>query len=252
MNSKWLHIYKYNHIFFLAIFFITISNFAQEEKIFYEITCESGEKNAERYFSDGIYVLYSFGLTVSLSGSDYGFAQYYNDYLNEKYGFKYESKGCVKMPNDNCFNIRMKELLFEKYGDDMFVRAKNEAIHNFKKTEAYNKVQGDINNDKIFHQFLVHKKAEFKGGKDLMKKFVLENFGEGEEDDLDTYLSVSFTVEKDGSISDVELKTFWDRDIYKGANAHKIVQKLEAMPKWNPAIYFGNVVRVYESMTIPR
>ncbi|WP_298902700.1 hypothetical protein [uncultured Psychroserpens sp.] len=234
----------------LALSFIFLSlvvNAQQVRIIESEITCESGEDMATKDFDKGIYKVYSFGLLGKIE--DYGFGEYYKDYVFKKYGVLFIHQGCVIVKDEECYTIKMEELLYQKYGKNMFEIARKEAGLAFKQTLKYEKIKERMDANKVF--FIVHQPPKFEKGKEGLDDFILKNFGKGDPTNYDTYIRASFVVEKDGSISNIKLTSFWQSKPYKGDDAESILKKLQEMPKWKPGSHFSEVVRTGESISIP-
>ncbi len=81
-------------------------------------------------------------------------------------------------------------------------------------------------------------KPEFPGGIEKFYKFVSNNYQTPEEEGLKGKVFVSFTVEKDGSLTDIKVL----RDIGFGTGAEAI-RVLKKCPKWTPAEQNGKKVR---------
>nr|WP_321236308.1 hypothetical protein [uncultured Psychroserpens sp.] len=92
--------------------------------------CLSGTEQAINNFNLGIYNIYSFGWAGQPTG---GFEAYYNKHLFEKFGIKMVSMGCVVMPSDECYNKKMQELLYDRFGDNLFEKTREEAQEAFDK-----------------------------------------------------------------------------------------------------------------------
>lgn len=101
--------------------------------------------------------------------------------------------------------------------------------------------------DKI-HQF-ADEMPEFKGGMDELYKFIQKNlqYPDYEKDnDIQGNVYARFVVEKDGSITNIEiLKTVTDSQYFD----KEVKRVISIMPKWNPAVHRTREVRAY--MTLP-
>ncbi|SDO00396.1 TonB family C-terminal domain-containing protein [Prevotella communis] len=94
---------------------------------------------------------------------------------------------------------------------------------------------------------VVEQMPEFPGGKEALMKFISENVKypkEAEEKGLQGRVVVRYVIEKDGSISEVEIAKSVNE--YLDAEAIRVVN---AMPKWIPGKQKGEPVRV--KFTIP-
>ena len=91
---------------------------------------------------------------------------------------------------------------------------------------------------------------EFPGGEQKRAMFIGKNIvypQEAKETGISGTSYVSFVVEKDGSVTDVELL----RDFKKCPSCDKEAMNVaRKMPKWSPGIQFGRVVRVQYNMPI--
>lgn len=98
-------------------------------------TCEDGDKEAIKDFNKGIYNSFSYGLlvTVTPKKSEIGFEKFYEDYLRKKYSINFENRGCVLTDFSSCYSETMDKLINEKFGSDIFKRARKEAKKLFKK-----------------------------------------------------------------------------------------------------------------------
>ena len=95
-------------------------------------------------------------------------------------------------------------------------------------------------NDTVFQ--VVDEMPEYPGGVEAMMKYISENVKypeEAKEKDIAGRVFISFVVEKDGSVSNVEVK----RGIGGGCD-DEAVRVVKAMPKWKPGKKDGKFVRV--------
>ena len=87
----------------------------------------------------------------------------------------------------------------------------------------------------------------YMGGEEAMYKYISENLHYPEQakaDGIAGRVHVSFVIEKDGSVTDVEVK----RGIGHGCD-EEAVRVVKSMPRWTPGTLFGKPVRV--QYTIP-
>ena len=93
------------------------------------------------------------------------------------------------------------------------------------------------------HVFIVvEKMPSFPGGPDAMTRFIRQNLRYprvAEENGVEGRVTVSFVVNRDGEIVDIEIMRGVDRHL--DAEAIRIVR---AMPRWNPGEQRGKPVRV--------
>ena len=96
-------------------------------------------------------------------------------------------------------------------------------------------------NDKVFEK--VEDMPEFPGGEQAMMDFVAKNVQypkEAMEKEISGRVLVGFIVEKDGSISEMEIV----KGIGGGCD-EEAVRVVKAMPKWKPGKQKGKPVRVH-------
>ena len=95
-------------------------------------------------------------------------------------------------------------------------------------------------NDSIYQ--IVDQMPEFPGGTEALLKFVANNVKypeKAKDEEISGRVFISFVIEKDGSVSNVELK----RGIGGGCD-DEAVRVVKAMPKWKPGKDKGKPVRV--------
>ena len=94
----------------------------------------------------------------------------------------------------------------------------------------------------------VDQSAEFPGGRKAMLKFFAENVVYPEEalkQDIQGCVRISATIDKDGSVKNVEVV----ESVHPLLDA-EAVRVVKQMPKWNPGIMNGKPVRVKFSLPI--
>lgn len=94
---------------------------------------------------------------------------------------------------------------------------------------------------------VVEQDPTFPGGYDGLAKFLSENIKYPElakANGITGKVFVQFTVEKDGSVSNIKLI----RDIGGGCG-QEVIRVVQLMPKWNPGMQKGKPVRT--SFTLP-
>lgn len=107
--------------------------------------------------------------------------------------------------------------------------------------EAEKKVE-----DKVFDAVEQH--PSFPGGQGAMFSYINNNLQypeKAKENGVQGRVSVKFIVEKDGSISNVEVNRSVDTDLDNEA-----IRVIKSMPKWNPAKQNGTEVRAYYNVPI--
>ena len=108
--------------------------------------------------------------------------------------------------------------------------------------------KSDMKPDKNGVYQIVEEMPEFPGGVEAMMKYVGENVKypeEAKDKEIQGRVFVSFIVEKDGSVSNVEVK----RGIGGGCD-EEAVRVIKAMPKWKPGKQEGKPVRVSYMMPL--
>ena len=95
--------------------------------------------------------------------------------------------------------------------------------------------------DKVFD--VVEQQPSFPGGQAALNSYIGNNLQypeKAKENGVQGRVSVKFIVEKDGSISNVEVNRSVDTDLDNEA-----MRVIKSMPKWNPAKQNGTEVRAY-------
>ena len=105
-----------NYLTILTLFFCQIIHSQEKKLVWTEKTCQSGIEKAQKDFNEGYYYLESFGL---LALEDIEFWKFYKNYLLEKYMI-ISTNSCVVTDYKECYSKKIKKLLFEKYGTDIF------------------------------------------------------------------------------------------------------------------------------------
>lgn len=101
----------------------------------------------------------------------------------------------------------------------------------------------------VYEQDKVERKAEFAGGKDKQLEFLLQNLRypkEAEMDRVSGTVRVHFIVEKDGTLTDVKVP----ESVHPALDAEGI-RVVKAMPKWTPAQLNGKAVRSKMVLSFP-
>ena len=91
---------------------------------------------------------------------------------------------------------------------------------------------------KVYNMAGIQVKPSFPGGMEKFYQFIGKNYKTPEEDGLKGRVIVSFTVEKDGSLTDIKVL----RDIGYGTG-EEAVRVLKKSPKWAPGEQNGKKVR---------
>lgn len=190
-------------------------------------SCVDGIQEAIADANKGKYKLLSYGYPMY---EDWDFESFYEFYVEEKYGIIIGNGGCVVFENTQCYNDTMAKIIFHKFGDDIFEKARAEA------EIAYDSVtQKRIQSGYVFDH--VDTYPTFKGGKDSLVSYLMKNLSY--EGNTSGKVLVSFVVEQNGEISNIVIR--------KGLNEEadqEVIRVLNAMPKWNPGTYHNQPVRV--------
>jgi TonB family protein len=95
---------------------------------------------------------------------------------------------------------------------------------------------------------VVENQPEFPGGNAAMMKFLSDNIKypkSAQDNGIQGRVIVNFVVEKDGSLSDVQVVHSQDPALDKEA-----VRVIESMPKWKPGTQRGETVRVRYTLPV--
>ena len=89
----------------ILLFLFSVSLFSQNQNVYKRITCEDGIEQAILDASKGGYKLISYGLMISFE--DYGFGEFYSDFVYKKFGIQFSNGGCVIMPDTKCYKEKI-------------------------------------------------------------------------------------------------------------------------------------------------
>lgn len=98
--------------------------------------------------------------------------------------------------------------------------------------------------DKVFD--IVEEMPSFPGGQGAMNSYIGNNLQypeRAQKNGIQGRVIIKFVVEKDGSISNVEVNRSVDPDLDNEA-----MRVIKSMPKWNPGKQNGTEVRVYYNL----
>jgi hypothetical protein len=123
----------------LALIFTFILSYSQSEKIVTKInadsiffkSCESGTNRAIEDAENGIYNYYKNVSTGVKTKEEWKFSEFYQKYLKSDYGILVKDRGCVVTSQSECYSKKMNELIEKKYGEDIFIRTREQAKKNF-------------------------------------------------------------------------------------------------------------------------
>ena len=97
----------------------------------------------------------------------------------------------------------------------------------------------------IYNSNDIEVQPSYPGGIDEFRKFVARNYNLSPDRDIKGNVIIQFVVEKDGSLTDIEVV----RDLGYGAGA-EAVRVLKRAKKWNPGVQNGRNVRVKYTLPI--
>ncbi|MBE0390812.1 energy transducer TonB [Flavobacterium sp. PL002] len=100
-------------------------------------------------------------------------------------------------------------------------------------------------NDKVYNNSEVDEKPYFNGGLEKFYRFIAKNFKMPEERGLKGKIIVEFIIEKDGSITSINVI----QDIGFGC-AEETVRLLNISPKWLPGKKNSEIVRTLYKLPI--
>ncbi|NNF85743.1 MAG: hypothetical protein HKM26_04275 [Winogradskyella sp.] len=115
------------HLILILALLSTSSIFSQSKLTTmnnHENPCDYGTEMAITDFSNGKYVMVTYGLIVS---QDWDFENYYIDYMAKNYNVIMSFGGCTVLPSELCYSNKMKELLRDKFGANFFEESKEAA-----------------------------------------------------------------------------------------------------------------------------
>jgi hypothetical protein len=102
----------------------TDNSFKKDSIVYTKRDCEKGVEDARDDFKNGKYNCYSYGLIIS-KYSD--FENYLQNYRKTKYGIISKNAGCVISEHSECYSKVMTELVYEKFGSDIFDKSRKDA-----------------------------------------------------------------------------------------------------------------------------
>ncbi len=116
-----------------------------------------------------------------------------------------------------------------------------------KKTEMVAKSESDDDDDDMIMGMIVEQKPVFPGGQKALMEFLKSNLvypKAAQDSSIQGRVIVRFTIEKDGSITDVEVV----RGVHPALD-EEAVRVVSMMPKWKPGTQMGDTVRT--KFTLP-
>ncbi len=216
---------KLNLVLFCLVLFSCNSS-SEVEKTILDSTCEEAQNQAIKDASNGVYKLHSYGLMIRL---DWEFQKFYEDYMLQTYSIDVTNAGCETSEGTKCYAKKMNELVEQKFGADVMARAQGEAEKQFMAN-----LQEKIDSGFVFQ--IVDSMPSFIGGDDQLKASLDESLST-QKSNVGEY-QVSFVVEVDGSVSNVEMHKSSNKD----AN-ETILEAIRTLPNFTPAQHYGKSVR---------
>ena len=240
------------HILFLIILTFYYSIFSQEdpqythymynmtiEMPFDSISCEKAKMRAVEDFKNGKYNSNANWLSAIRNRK---FHKFYSDFIKNKYNITF-NKSSDLGSFSNCYPNKMRKLILRKFGNNIFIKSRNEAIEEYKKTTFFiENIKPKIVTNKIF-EGIVLEPSEYIFGRDSLRTYIRSKLFDFKDDK--GYIVVNFIVEKDGTMSDVKVDKFKQMDSIANEKAVKYIKLLK---KWKPAKHFGVIVRVRKSL----
>ncbi|MBK7214476.1 MAG: hypothetical protein IPH88_14475 [Bacteroidales bacterium] len=97
-------------------------------------SCEEGILDAKSDFNNGIYNASSYGFVAEITPKiEVGFNEFCKEYMLKKYSINIESKGCIISKYSECYTKTAQNLIFQKFGKDIFEKSRKEAMVLFRK-----------------------------------------------------------------------------------------------------------------------
>jgi len=199
--------------------------------------CDKGNKKAISDFQNNIYILQTLGQAVNKE-----FDPFFIKYTKEKYNISITSAPCVIFTESNCYTKTMRARVLAKFGNDIEVKMKDEAIAAFKKTNEYiSTIKPKIDTGFVFRG--AHTNAEFTENYSSIKDFFFKNISNTEISYWTIYFSI--IIEKDGTVSNLEFSKEPKPEIKK-----EVERLVNLMPKWIPATYYKENVRIEKKLSL--
>jgi hypothetical protein len=238
---------KYSVFIIFAYLLLTSCKPKQDTLTYQMLSCEEGQAEAIKDANNENYQLISYGLTINIKTD--GFYDFYKDYLLEKYNIILGSGGCVRTEFSKCYRNKLKELIYEKFGDKIFEIAKLEAISEFKKTKEFIKqIKPQIDNGKIYYRLHTEPRLIVNSKEvDFLKHLGFADF-EKDYFNLKNYCEISFIVEKNGLITDIKLR---NAESLEPIENKELMNALNKSMLWDSGVYLGEVVRSKVSFDVP-
>lgn len=126
-------------LIFLGFYALTnaqkINSVKNDSIVYTKWNCEKGTEDAKSDFANGEYNCYSYGLIVQI---DSKFDDFLEEYRKSKYGIISKNAGCVITEHSECYSEVMTELVYKKFGSDIFEKSRKEAkeLYSLKKSDS--------------------------------------------------------------------------------------------------------------------
>ncbi|MBQ7530429.1 MAG: energy transducer TonB [Paludibacteraceae bacterium] len=169
------------------------------------------------------------------------------DYFKPKAKKTYDSEGNILMRIEFAEFRDDKDICYDASGREIKYDPAKDSPKGLYPVPQQNKLSQKSQNDGTVY-LVVEKMPEFPGGQKALYQFLSENVKYpviARENKIQGRVICQFIVNKDGSITDVEVsKSGGDPSLDKEA-----IRVLKSMPNWNPGKQRGNPVRV--KYTVP-
>ena len=192
--------------------------------------CDKAQIRAIWDAKSGNYVSMSYGL-MNLSPEDWYYYKFKSDYARQNYNVFIGNGGCVVTQEAMCYSGKMHELIYRDFGDSIFLRIDKEAKLAYKE-----RLQNLSDTAYVFEWTIVDEVPSFIPDMDSFSSYIKRNVVLNNKINHTVFLS--FIVEKDGSITDIEIIKGGDKEADL-----EIIKVLKAMPNWSPGILNGQKVR---------
>ncbi|HYH56471.1 MAG TPA: energy transducer TonB [Anseongella sp.] len=109
---------------------------------------------------------------------------------------------------------------------------------------------GNVVDDNIYDIGIIQKKPKFPGGMDKILPYIMKNYRylvRAKENNIEGTVFVQFTIDKDGSITDV--RAVRGKEL-GGGLAEEAVRVVKAMPNWEPGEQNGRKVKVRYTLPV--
>jgi TonB family protein len=171
---------------------------------------------------------------------------YYNNLGKKSFHYAYYESG--KIRDSSILDIDGNYYSSGYYENgQIFCRVTKDKNLKITKSEGYDST------GKIIPEFIYERDAEFKGGIEKWKKYLINHVNMADfsmyskkHEDLIKQVIIKFIIDKQGNVSDVEV------DVSSGIDDvdQDALRVIKESPKWNPAIQYNNPVNSYRRQPI--